>query len=172
MWAAGVTASAAADWLRADRDLNGRVFVERDLRVPGHPNIFVIGDTANVPGLNGRSLPGVAPVAKQQGRFAADAILGRHSGDFAYQDFGNLATIGRSRAVIEMGEFQLSGFIAWLIWSFAHVWFLIGFRSRLAVTINWLWNYLTYQRSARLITGEIPALPQPGHAQPIERKCA
>ena len=172
VWAAGVTASAAADWLRADRDLNGRVFVERDLRVPGHPNIFVIGDTANVPGLNGRSLPGVAPVAKQQGRFAADAILGRHSGDFAYQDFGNLATIGRSRAVIEMGEFQLSGFIAWLIWSFAHVWFLIGFRSRMAVTVNWLWNYLTYQRSARLITGEIATASHPILAEPLERKCA
>jgi len=172
VWAAGVTASAAADWLRADRDQNGRVFVERDLRVPGHPNIFVIGDTANVPGLNGRSLPGVAPVAKQQGRFAADAILGRHSGDFAYQDFGNLATIGRSRAVIEMGEFQLSGFIAWLIWSFAHVWFLIGFRSRMAVTVNWLWNYLTYQRSARLITGEIATASHPILAEPLERKCA
>ena len=172
VWAAGVTASAAADWLRADRDLNGRVFVERDLRVPGHPNIFVIGDTANAPGLNGRSLPGVAPVAKQQGRFAADAILGRHSGDFAYQDFGNLATIGRSRAVIEMGEFQLSGFIAWLIWSFAHVWFLIGFRSRMAVTVNWLWNYLTYQRSARLITGEIATASHPILAEPLERKCA
>jgi len=172
VWAAGVTASAAADWLRADRDQNGRVFVERDLRVPGHPNIFVIGDTANAPGLNGRSLPGVAPVAKQQGRFAADAILGRHSGDFAYQDFGNLATIGRSRAVIEMGEFQLSGFIAWLIWSFAHVWFLIGFRSRMAVTVNWLWNYLTYQRSARLITGEIATASHPILAEPLERKCA
>jgi NADH dehydrogenase len=171
VWAAGVAASAAADWLRANRDQNGRVFVERDLRIAGHPNIFVIGDTANVPGPNGRSLPGVAPVAKQQGRFAADVILGRRSGDFAYRDFGNLATIGRSRAVIEMGEFQLSGFIAWLIWSFAHVWFLIGFRSRMAVTLNWLWNYLTYQRSARLITGEIANAPQQVRAQP-KRKCA
>jgi len=173
VWAAGVTASAAADWLRADRDQNGRVFVERDLRIPGHPNIFAIGDTANASGPNGRSLPGVAPVAKQQGRFAADVILGGHSGDFRYRDFGNLATIGRSRAVIEMGEFQLSGFVAWLIWSLAHVWFLIGFRSRLAVTINWLWNYLTYQRSARLITDEIAdSSPQPTRAQPLERKCA
>jgi NADH dehydrogenase len=172
VWAAGVTASAAADWLRADRDQNGRVFVERNLRIPGHPNIFAVGDTANAPGPNGRSLPGVAPVAKQQGRFAADAILGRHSGDFHYRDFGNLATIGGSRAVIEMGEIQLSGFIAWLIWSFAHIWFLIGFRSRLAVTISWLWNYLTYQRSARLITGDVANTPQPTLAEPLERKCA
>jgi NADH dehydrogenase len=173
VWAAGVTASAAADWLRADRDQNGRVFVERDLRIPGYRNIFAIGDTANAPGPDGRSLPGVAPVAKQQGRFAADVIRGRRSGDFAYRDFGNLATIGRSRAVIEMGEVQLSGFTAWLIWSFAHVWFLISFRSRLAVTINWLWNYLTYQRSARLITGEIAdSSPEPTRAQPLERKCA
>lgn len=173
VWAAGVSASAAADWLAADRDSNGRVFVDRGLRVPGHRNIFAIGDTANTPGRHGRSLPGVAPVAKQQGRFVADLILGRRTGDFAYRDFGNLATIGRSRAVIDGGDLRLSGFLAWLLWSFAHVWFLIGFRSRLAVTINWLWNYLTYQRSARLITGDITDLsPPPARAQPLERKCA
>jgi NADH dehydrogenase len=111
-------------------------------------------------------------VAKQQGRFVADLILGRRSGDFTYRDFGNLATIGRSRAVIDMGDLRLSGFIAWLIWSVAHVWFLIGFRSRLAVTINWLWNYLTYQRSARLITADIGPAASPVRAQPLERKCA
>jgi NADH:ubiquinone reductase (H+-translocating) len=172
VWAAGVTASPAAGWLNADHDKNGRVFVERDLRIPGHQNIFAIGDTANAAGHGGASLPAVAPVAKQQGRFVADVILGRRSGEFAYRDFGNLATVGRSRAVIELGELRLSGFMAWLIWSIAHVWFLIGFRSRLAVTINWLWNYLTYQRSARLITGEIPNAPQPARAQLLERKCA
>jgi NADH dehydrogenase len=172
VWAAGVTASPAAEWLKADHDKNGRVFVERDLRLPGHQNIFAIGDTANVAGRRGGSLPAVAPVAKQQGRFVADLILGRRSGDFTYRDFGNLATIGRSRAVIEVGELRLRGLIAWLIWSVAHVWFLIGFRSRLAVTLNWLWNYLTYQRSARLITGEISSSPLPGRAQPLERKCA
>jgi NADH dehydrogenase len=172
VWAAGVAASPAADWLGADRDPNGRVFVERDLRVSGHQNIFAIGDTANALGGHGRSLPGVAPVAKQQGRFVADLILGRRSGEFTYRDFGNLATIGRSSAVIYMGNVRLSGFIAWLVWSVAHVWFLIGFRSRLAVTINWLWNYLTYQRSARLITGEVATAAQPIHAQPLERKRA
>ncbi|HEX8840791.1 MAG TPA: NAD(P)/FAD-dependent oxidoreductase [Sphingomicrobium sp.] len=171
VWAAGVQASPAAQWLCAYHDKRGRVIVGVDLRVPGHRNIFVIGDTANVAGTDGAPLPGVAPVAKQQGRYAADFILGRRDHPFSYRDFGNLATIGRSKAVIDMGDLKLSGFIAWLLWCVAHVWFLIGFRSRLAVTINWLWNYVTYQRSARLITGEISAASAP-HAQPLERKCA
>lgn len=172
IWAAGVTASPAAEWLDADHDKNGRIFVEHDLRLPGHRNIFAIGDTASAAGRRGGSLPAIAPVAKQQGRFAADVILGRRCGEFVYRDAGNLATIGRSRAVIDMGQLRLSGFVAWLLWSIAHVWFLIGFRNRLAVTINWLWNYLTYQRSARLITSEIAASPPPVRAQPLERKCA
>ena len=170
VWAAGVKASAAADWLGADHDHNGRVFVERDLSLPGHRNIFVIGDTANAQGRSGASLPAVAPVAKQQGKFVADLILGRRVREFAYKDFGNLATIGRSRAVIDLGDLRISGFIAWLMWSVAHVWFLIGFRSRLAVTTNWLWSYLTYQRSARLITGEIATTG--ARPRPLERKCA
>ena len=173
VWAAGVAASPAAEWLGADRDRSGRVFVELDLTVPGHRNILAIGDTASASDRRGRSLPGVAPVAKQQGRFVADLILGRRVGDFRYRDFGNLATIGRSRAVIQMGDLRLSGFSAWLIWSIAHVWFLIGFRNRLAVTLNWLWNYLTYQRSARLITGDLPdAAQRPLRARALERKCA
>ena len=154
VWAAGVEASPAARWLGAEHDPQGRVFVERDLRVPHHDHIFAIGDTANVPGIDGRALPGIAPVAKQQGRCVADQILGRCSGPFTYRSFGNLATIGRKSAVIDWGGHQQSGFIAWLIWSSAHIWFLIGFRSRLAVGLSWMWNYLTYQRSARLITGE------------------
>jgi len=154
VWAAGVEASPAARWLGAEHDRQGRIFVERDLRVPHHDRIFAIGDTANVPGIDGSALPAIAPVAKQQGRCVADQILGRCSGPFAYRSFGNLATIGRSQAVIDWGHHQQSGFIAWLIWSFAHIWFLIGFRSRFAVGVSWLWNYLTYQRSARLITGD------------------
>ncbi|WP_294120204.1 NAD(P)/FAD-dependent oxidoreductase [Sphingomonas sp.] len=154
VWAAGVQASPAARWLGAEHDKQGRIFVERDLRVPHHERIFAIGDTANVPGMDGKALPAIAPVAKQQGRCVADQILGRCSTPFTYRSFGNLATIGRSKAVIDWGRHQQSGFIAWLIWSFAHIWFLIGFRSRIAVGVNWLWNYLTYQRSARLITGE------------------
>jgi NADH dehydrogenase len=169
VWAAGVQASPAADWLHVERDRNGRIIVGADLRVPRRGEVFAIGDTASVAS---RALPAVAPVAKQQGKYVADLILGRRVGLFAYRDYGNLATIGRNSAVIDWGRLQLSGFIAWLIWSCAHIWFLIGFRSRLTVGLGWLWNYLTYQRSARLITGEIPAFPQPGHAQPLERKCA
>ncbi len=173
VWAAGVEASPAAEWLDADRDPNGRIFVEDDLRVPGHQWIFAIGDTANASSRTGRALAAVAPVAKQQGRYVADYILGRRGRPFVYRDFGNLATIGRSRAVIEMQGLQLSGLVAWLIWSFAHIWFLIGFRSRLAVTLNWLWNYVTYQRSARLITGEIDQRgPAPLQLQTLKRKCA
>ena len=153
IWAAGVQASPAARWLEAEHDKAGRIFVEADLSVPGHQRIFAIGDTANAPGVDGRVLPGIAPVAKQQGRHVADRILGRRNGQFRYRSFGNLATIGRSWAVIDWGGWQLSGFIAWLIWSVAHIWFLVGFRSRILVGIQWLWNYLTYQRSARLITG-------------------
>lgn len=173
IWAAGVQASPAAQWLCAYHDKRGRVIVGMDLRAPGHSNIFAIGDTANVAGMDGSELPAVAPVAKQQGRYVADFILGRRDRPFRYRDFGNLATIGRSNAVIDLGDLRLSGFIACLLWCVAHVWFLIGFRSRIVVTINWFWNYITYQRSARLITGEIAApTQQPLRAQPLERKCA
>ncbi|HEU0311052.1 MAG TPA: NAD(P)/FAD-dependent oxidoreductase [Sphingomicrobium sp.] len=159
VWAAGVEASPAAEWLGAEHDRQGRVFVERDLRVPHHDRVFAIGDTANVPGMDGMALPAIAPVAKQQGRCVADQILGRASRPFMYRSYGNLATIGRKRAVIDWGSHQQSGFVAWLIWSFAHIWFLIGFRSRFVVGLSWLWNYLTYQRSARLITGDLNWLP-------------
>lgn len=154
VWAAGIQASPVAQWLDSEHDRSGRIFVEADLAVPGHHNIFAIGDTANAPGLDGRELPGIAPVAKQQGRYVADRILGRQDGPFRYRSFGNLATIGRKRAVIDWDGWHVSGFVAWLIWSVAHIWFLVGFRSRMVVAVQWLWNYLTYQRSARLITGE------------------
>jgi NADH dehydrogenase len=157
VWAAGVQASPAASWLGVDGDSAGRVPVLPDLSVAGHPDILVIGDTAKAVGQDGRPLPAVAPVAKQQGAYVADRILGRTSAAFAYRDYGNLATIGRSRAVIDWGRLQLGGFAAWLVWSVAHIWFLVGFRSRLSVAISWLWSYLTYQRSARLIIGEAPS---------------
>ena len=172
VWAAGVRASPAAEWLDAEHDMNGRVFVDDDLRVSNHDRIFAIGDTANAPGPGNRALPAVAPVAKQQGRYVADVILGRTKRPFSYRDYGNLATIGRRKAVIDWGQLQLSGFTAWLIWSLAHIWFLIGFRSRIAVTISWLWSYLTYQRSARLIIGEAFAVPKPQRPITLERKCA
>jgi NADH dehydrogenase len=161
VWAAGVQASAAARWLAAESDEAGRVVVGRDLRVPGHDNLFAIGDTARCPDENGRPLPGVAPVAKQQGKYVAAAILaalaGRSVAPFRYRNFGNLATIGRSRAVMEIGRVQLSGHLAWLLWSTAHIWFLVGFRSRLVVGLQWLWNYFTFERNARLITGDVHA---------------
>ena len=171
VWAAGVQASPAAQWLDAEHDTNGRVFVEADLRVPNHDRIFAIGDTANAAGSNNGPLPAVAPVAKQQGNYVADVILGKSRGDFTYRDYGNLATIGRSKAVIDWGQLQVSGFVAWLIWSFAHIWFLIGFRSRISVMTSWLWSYITYRRSARLITGEV-AVQQPQKPITLERKCA
>lgn len=172
VWAAGVEASPAAEWLDAEHDTSGRVFVEPDLRVSGQERIFAIGDTANAAGQD-RPLPAIAPVAKQQGQYVADIILGRPASAFKYRDFGNLATIGRSKAVIDWGQVRMSGFIAWLIWSVAHIWFLVGFRSRIAVGISWLWSYATYQRSARLITGDHPRPPsQPRRPQALERKCA
>ena len=159
VWAAGVQASPAAEWLGAASDRLGRVKVTPALNLPGDERIFVIGDTAACPDGRGGMLPGIAPVAKQQGRYVADRILGRASGKFRYRDYGNLATIGRSRAVADFGRIRLSGFAAWLVWCVAHVWFLVGFRSRLSVMLSWAWNYLTFARSARLITGPVQALP-------------
>jgi len=157
VWAAGVKASPAAEWLGAEYDRAGRVIVNGDLSVPGHPEIFVLGDAAHVVGKDGALLPGVAPVAKQQGQYVASLLLARARGrnlpPFRYRDFGSLATIGRKRAVAQIGKIRLRGFIAWVLWSVAHIYFLIGFRNRLVVAMNWMWNYLTFQRGTRLITG-------------------
>jgi len=158
IWAAGVRASPAAAWLGADADHAGRAFVEPDLSIAGFPDIYVIGDTAAFREESGRFLPGVAPVAKQQGRHVARQILRGRSEPFRYRDYGNLATIGRHRAVAEIGRLRLSGTLAWLLWCTAHIFFLVGFRNRLVVGASWLWNYLTFERGARLITGgPIPA---------------
>jgi NADH dehydrogenase len=158
VWAAGVQASAAASWLRAECDRAGRIIIGPDLRVPGFDHIFAIGDTASCMGPEGRTLPGVAPVAKQQGKYVAQAITRAISGGstmpFRYRDYGNLATIGRRRAVIDFGRIRVSGLPAWLLWSVAHIFFLVGFRNRFAVGATWLWNYLTFERGARLITGD------------------
>ncbi|MGA8759072.1 MAG: NAD(P)/FAD-dependent oxidoreductase [Stellaceae bacterium] len=156
IWAAGVAASPAADWLQIKPGRGGRVPVSADLTLPGHPEIFVIGDTAEI---EGQHLPGVAPVAKQEGAYVARVIKSRLAskpspGPFRYHNLGMLATIGRKEAVIDFGWSRLTGRVAWVIWSVAHIYYLIGFRNRLAVAIDWLWSYLTYQRGARLITGE------------------
>ncbi len=167
IWAAGVRASPAAEWLNAGCDKSGRVQVDADLSVPGCKQVFVIGDTAACAGPDGRPLPGVAPVAKQQGRHVARAILaslrGQTIGTFRYRDYGNLATIGRKRAVIDFGRIHVTGFPAWVLWSVAHVFFLVGFRNRFAVGASLLWNYLTFARHARLITGDIndSVVPEP-----------
>jgi NADH dehydrogenase len=157
VWAAGVMASPAAHWLGAEADRAGRVKVAPDLSVPGHPDIFAIGDAAALNDANGKPLPGVAPVAKQQGQYVARLLIARERGKpippFHYRDFGSLATIGRKRAIVQIGRFKLKGLIAWLLWSVAHIYFLIGFRNRFAVAANWLWSYLTFQRGTRLITG-------------------
>jgi NADH dehydrogenase len=157
IWAAGVMASPAGEWISAGTDRVGRVKVLPDLSVPGHRDVFVLGDAAHVEDARGRALPGVAPVAKQQGEYVASLLIARVKGKdlppFRYRDLGMLATIGRKRAVVQMGRFKISGYMAWLIWSMAHIYFLIGFRNRLSVVLNWGWNYLTFQRGTRLITG-------------------
>jgi len=160
IWAAGVAATPVAKWLRASCDEAGRVKVEPDLSIPGHPNIFVIGDAAAVRTPDGHLVPGIAPAAKQQGRHVAKLIAGRITGKpdpepFQYKHAGHLATIGRRSAVIEAPRFKLRGRLAWWIWGIAHIYFLVGVPSPLVVTIRWLWEYFTYRRGARLITGQM-----------------
>ncbi|GAB1580841.1 NAD(P)/FAD-dependent oxidoreductase [Phyllobacterium phragmitis] len=157
LWAAGVQASPAAQWLGAEADRAGRVKVEPDLTVPGHPEIFVIGDTAAVAAPDGKPVPGIAPAAKQQGGHVAAVIKARLAGKaapgpFLYKHSGSLATIGKRAAVIDFGWIKLRGWPAWWIWGIAHIFFLIGTRHRIAVALSWLWIYMTGHRSARLIT--------------------
>ncbi|HZQ68885.1 MAG TPA: NAD(P)/FAD-dependent oxidoreductase [Terriglobales bacterium] len=162
LWAAGVAASPLGKKLGVPTDRAGRVLVNSDLSIPGHPEIFVIGDLAALKDKSGNLLPGVAPVAMQQGTWAAKNIVRdlHHESrqDFHYHDKGSLATIGRAAAIAQFGKVHISGFIAWLAWLFIHITFLIGFRNRVIVLIQWAWSYLTYERSARLITGstELP----------------
>jgi NADH dehydrogenase len=157
LWAAGVAASPAAEWLHAPADRAGRILVEPDLTVPGDPDIFAIGDTAHVEMSDGKLVPGIAPAAKQEGRYVAETIEARLTGGkslppFRYKDAGSLATIGKRAAVVDFGWIKFTGRLAWWLWGFAHIYFLIGLRHRLAVALSWLWIYFTGQRSARLIT--------------------
>ncbi len=156
MWAAGVAASPLGQTLGAALDRAGRVMVQPDLSLPGHPEIFVIGDLAHID-CNGKPVPGVSPAAKQMGRCAARNILARLEGRatraFSYIDYGSLATIGRKSAVALLGKVQLSGIPAWLTWLFAHIYFLIGFRNRIIVMIDWAWAYFSFQRYARIVIG-------------------
>jgi NADH dehydrogenase len=156
IWAAGVRASPAAEWLGAPADRAGRLQVEPDLTVPGHPDIFAIGDTVTISAWNGQPVPGIAPAAKQEGRYVAETIkarLGRgKTAPFRYKHSGSLAQIGKRLAVIDFGRIKLRGAIAWWIWGIAHIYFLIGMRHRLSVALSWLWIYVRDQRTARLIT--------------------
>lgn len=157
IWAAGVQASPAARWLDAAADRARRTQVEADLSLAGDPDIFVIGDTAAVTDAKGRAVPGIAPAAKQQGRYVARVIARRLKGQkapgpFVYSHAGNLATIGPRAAVVDLGWITLKGGLAWWVWGLAHVYFLIGTRSRLAVALSWFWTYATGTNSARLIT--------------------
>lgn len=163
IWCAGVESSPVARWLDVPAAKGGRVQVAPDLSVPGHPEIFVIGDAASVTGPGGAPLPGLAPVAKQQGSYVGELITRRVRGDpapppFRYRDEGALATIGRHSAIADLGWVRLTGFLAWVFWGIVHIFFLIGFRNRASVFLNWVWAWVTYGRGARLITGEVTTL--------------
>jgi NADH dehydrogenase len=165
LWAAGVSASPLGKALGAPTDRAGRVLVEPDLSIPGHREVFVIGDLATMNDKHGKPLPGLAPVAMQEGKWVGRQIKadleGKPRAPFHYVDKGTLATIGRAAAVADFGKIHISGFFAWLSWLFIHILFLIGFRNRLAVMFEWAWSYFTYHRSARLITGESRTIPMP-----------
>jgi NADH dehydrogenase len=158
LWAAGVKASPAADWLGAEADRAGRVLVQADLSIPGDSNIFIIGDAAAVRTM-GSVVPGIAPAAKQMGNYVAAVLRARFRKagpirPFQYRHFGDLATIGRKAAIVSIGSFRLRGFPAWMFWSLAHIYYLIGARNRMVVAVHWLWDYVTFQRGARLIQGD------------------
>ncbi len=160
LWAAGVTASRLAKSLGVSLDRAGRVIIEPDLTVKDHSELYVIGDLASLNGKDGRPLPGVAPVAMQEGKHTAAnikrAIANKPLTPFHYFNRGNMATIGRNHAIAEIGKLKLSGFFAWMAWLFVHIIYLIGFRNRVVVALQWLWSYFTFHRSARLITGAPP----------------
>lgn len=168
LWAAGVAASPLGKKLGVPIDRAGRVLVEPDLSISGHPEVFVVGDLAALKDENGKLLPGVAPVAMQEGDWVGKLITRdlehQPRRAFHYHDKGSLATIGRAAAIAQIGRWKLSGYVAWLAWLFIHIFFLIGFRNRLIVMIQWAWSYLTYERGARLITGSTSL---PGWSEPV-----
>jgi len=155
LWAAGVEAAGIGRKLGVSVDRAGRITVEPDLSIPGHPDVFVAGDQAHCVGIDGKPLPGTAPVAMQQGRYIArtilDEIAGRPRAPFQFHDKGQMATIGRSRAIVQTGRWKFNGFFAWIVWLLVHIYYLTGFKNRLFVVINWAWSYLTFRRGARLI---------------------
>jgi NADH:ubiquinone reductase (H+-translocating) len=170
LWAAGVAASPLGRQLGVPLDRAGRVEVQPDLSIEGHPDVFVIGDLAHVVQSNGQSVPGIAPAAKQMGAHVATVIRARLRGQparlFHYSDYGNLATIGRMAAVVDLGRLRFSGLLAWWFWLAAHIFFLIGFRNRIVVMLDWAWSYWSYQRNARIIVGrELPMSKSSGDSK-------
>jgi NADH dehydrogenase FAD-containing subunit len=156
IWTAGVQATPVGKWLGTETDRSGRVRVEEDLSVPGHPNVFVIGDAAGLT-QNGKPLPAVAPVAMQEGRYVAALISQRLTDQsagtpFHYQNRGNMATVGRAYAITDLGFIRFSGFIAWVLWLAIHSMYLIGFENRVIVMLQWIWSYLRFERRARIIS--------------------
>ncbi|WP_127144674.1 NAD(P)/FAD-dependent oxidoreductase [Pelagibacterium montanilacus] len=171
-WCAGVTATPVGAWLGVDTEKNGTLAVRNDLTLEGHPEIFVVGDASTVLDEDGEPLPALAPVAKQQGAYAAKTIVARKvgkapPGPFRYRDWGTMATIGRSSAVGKFGKLEARGAIAWLLWGFVHVGYLVGFRNRISVIVNWLWAWASYAKGARLITG-----PEGAHVQSLQSTAA
>lgn len=167
LWAAGVEAPPLSKTLGVETDRSGRIKVQPDLSIPNHPNAYVIGDLAWFPLPDGSSLPGLAPVALQQGRHVAEvigaALDGQQKKPFEYLDKGIMATVGRASGIAQAGSLRLSGMLGWLAWLFIHILFLIGFRNRVIVLLQWTWAWFTYGRSARLITGTTPV----PHARPV-----
>lgn len=160
IWSAGVKASPAGQWLAVETDRSGRIEVDQHLRLPGDERVFVIGDVAAHANPDGTPTPGLAPAAKQQGKYAARMLAAtcadrQPPGPFRYRDYGQLATIGRHSAVVNLRGWRISGYLAWWFWGLAHIYYLIGFRNRIVVAANWFWSYLTFGRGIRLITGDV-----------------
>ncbi|HMB38688.1 MAG TPA: NAD(P)/FAD-dependent oxidoreductase [Wenzhouxiangellaceae bacterium] len=160
IWSAGVKASPAGNWLNVETDGSGRIEVDERLHLPGDERVFIIGDVASHTNPDGTPTPGLAPAAKQQGRYAARvlaAIVGRRKppNPFRYRDYGQLATIGRHSAVVNLRGWHITGAVGWWFWGLAHIYYLIGFRNRIVVAANWFWSYLTFGRGIRLITGDV-----------------
>ncbi|MEM9708002.1 MAG: NAD(P)/FAD-dependent oxidoreductase [Pseudomonadota bacterium] len=174
IWGAGVKVANLEKWLGVETDRGGRVDVSLDLSLPGHPDVFVIGDAARVPWQGEELVPGIAPAAKQEGDYVGKLIAGQIAGKpapapFRYRHLGNLATIGRNAAVIDFGRIKIHGALAWWLWGFAHIYFLIGIRRPVFVALSWLWSYLTHAKGARLITGAGLVRNQPtGAPAPVE----
>ncbi len=174
-WCAGTRAEPVAEWLGAAAARNGGVEVTNECSIPGHPEIFSVGDVSSFKVDGGRPLPGLAPVAKQQGAYVAKVIASRigavkHPGPFVYKNLGTMAVIGRSHAIAVLGGIKLTGTLAWLAWSLVHLLLLIGYRNRVIVFVNWAWAFFTYGRGSRLVEGKVWQEVEEGHLSGLENR--